>query len=259
MAAKSHPSTVLTATEIRAAVTAASECRSHYPRPVPIPEWKRPVDWAILLVLSPLLAPVMLLITLAIKVLSKGPTFFRQERIGYGGRPFQILKFRTMKVDADVQVHSNHLDQLMRSNTPMTKLDSVDSRLIPGGRWLRATGLDELPQLLNVLKGEMSFVGPRPCMEYEAERYDMGQKRRFGALPGLTGLWQVSGKNRLPFQEMIRLDVCYVENPSLLLDLKILFKTPLAILSQVGDTVGSRQQISNSVGETRTSPGPDPE
>jgi len=239
------------ASEIAEATQARSSTRS-FPAPPAIPAWKRPLDLLLLLAVSPFILPLMLAIALSIKVLSRGPILFRQVRIGYGGRRFELLKFRTMKVNADTQVHSNHLEQLIKSDAPMTKLDLADPRLIPGGRWLRATGLDELPQLLNVLRGDMSLVGPRPCMEYEAEKYDASHKRRFGALPGLTGLWQVSGKNRLSFPEMIRLDVCYVEKPSLLLDLKILLKTPLAILRQVEDTVEAQRRTSPEVpGQSR--------
>lgn len=235
-----------------AEATKARTTQREFPIPAAIPAWKRPLDLLLLVAISPVVLPVMLAIALSIKLLSKGPILFRQHRIGYGGRRFELLKFRTMKVNADIQIHSSHLEQLIKSDAPMTKLDLADPRLIPGGRWLRAIGLDELPQLLNVLRGDMSLVGPRPCTEYEAEKYDASHKRRFGALPGLTGLWQVSGKNRLSFPEMIRLDVCYVENPSLLLDLKIIVKTPLAILRQVEDTVDAQRRTSSEVsGQSR--------
>lgn len=219
----------------------ARPSRYEVPHPPSIPSWKRGLDVFLILLATPFLGPIMILITLAIKLVSKGPILFRQHRIGYAGREFELLKFRTMRADADAQVHNDHLDKLIESEAPMTKLDHLDSRLIPGGRWLRATGLDELPQLFNIFRGEMSLVGPRPCMPYEFARYDASQRCRFGALPGLTGLWQVSGKNRLSFSEMIGLDVCYVNKSSLLLDLKILIKTPRAILTQVRDTARLRQ------------------
>lgn len=217
------------------------------PLPPAIPLWKRGLDLFLILLLAPVLIPVMLATALVIKWLSDGPVLFRQTRIGYGCRRFELLKFRTMKVGADCRMHDEHLDKLIQTQAPMTKLDHQDPRLIPGGRWLRATGLDELPQLLNVLQGTMSFVGPRPCVPTEFAWYGKGQRSRFNGLPGLTGLWQVSGKNRLSFPEMIRLDECYIATVSPLLDLKILLKTPWAILSQVRDTArlrfGPKKQV----------------
>jgi lipopolysaccharide/colanic/teichoic acid biosynthesis glycosyltransferase len=138
-----------------------------------------------------------------------------------------------MHVHADAGLHKGHLSRLMDSNLPMRKLDSAgDPRLIPCGLLLRSLGLDELPQLFNVLRGEMSLVGPRPCVPYEYENYTPRHRQRFRAVPGLTGLWQVSGKNRTTFEEMIDLDIRYARNKSVWLDLKILFKTIPAILSQ---------------------------
>jgi len=125
----------------------------------------------------------------------------------------------------------------MNSEAPMAKMDvRGDSRIIPFGRLLRSSGLDELPQLINVLKGEMSLVGPRPCLAYEADNYLPWQRERFDTVPGLTGLWQVSGKNRTTFNQMIRLDIAYVRRKSLLLDLTIIFKTIPALLDQMWET-----------------------
>jgi lipopolysaccharide/colanic/teichoic acid biosynthesis glycosyltransferase len=127
----------------------------------------------------------------------------------------------------------------------MVKLDAKgDHRLIPLGSFLRATGLDELPQLLNVLRGEMSIVGPRPCLPYEYENYQPRQKRRFEVVPGLTGLWQVSGKNKTTFAEMINLDIFYAENQSLRLDIAIMLRTPPALISQVVEVRGKRRRNS---------------
>jgi lipopolysaccharide/colanic/teichoic acid biosynthesis glycosyltransferase len=141
---------------------------------------------------------------------------------------------------AETRTHEGHLQQLMDDNVPMTKMDDKgDARIIPFGRLLRASGLDELPQLINVLKGEMSLVGPRPCMAYEAAKYLPWQLERFNAVPGLTGLWQVNGKNRTTFTRMIQLDIEYARTKSLFLDLKIIFKTVPALLAQLRDT---RQQ-----------------
>lgn len=210
---------------------------------MPAPRWKRALDVGCILVVSPLLVPLMLLVALAIKLASRGPVFFRQERVGHQGRRFTCFKFRSMVVGADTTVHRDHLNRLIGANLPMTKMDSRnDQRLIPCGRWLRVTALDELPQVLNVLRGEMSLVGPRPCIPYEYEKYEPWQKERFDTLPGLTGLWQVSGKNRTTFTEMMDLDIAYVRNKSLWLDLKIILKTIPALLDQVCDTQVAHRQ-----------------
>ena len=130
----------------------------------------------------------------------------------------------------------------------MVKMDARgDSRLIPGGRLIRASGLDELPQIINVLRGEMSLVGPRPCVPYEYEKYTAWQRNRFRAVPGLTGLWQVSGKNRTTFDEMIRLDIHYAQNKSLSLDLRIMLNTLPALLVQLLDTRGNSKPVAQPV------------
>lgn len=199
-----------------------------------VPAWKRILDVSCILLATPLLVPVCLAIAAGIKFLSPGPVLFKQERIGLRGRRFLCLKFRTMVTDADTKVHQGHLENLMKSDEPMVKLDTHgDPRLIRGGLLLRSLGLDELPQLINVLCGEMSLVGPRPCIAYEYERYLPRHRRRCLTLPGLTGLWQVKGKNKTTFEEMIDLDVQYVREKSLLLDLKILALTLPAVLIQV--------------------------
>jgi len=151
-------------------------------------------------------------------------------------------KFRTMFVRADTGVHREHFSKLIETNAPMAKIDGQrDSRLIPFGWILRATGLDELPQLFNVLKGEMSIVGPRPCIPYECEKYLPWQMERFGAVPGLTGLWQVSGKNRTTFEEMMHLDIEYVRTRSWWLDLRIIAMTMPAVLIQFFETRRQRR------------------
>jgi lipopolysaccharide/colanic/teichoic acid biosynthesis glycosyltransferase len=201
------------------------------------PVWKRTLDIACIVMALPVLVPVMIVIGLLIKVLSDGPVVFRQERIGHRGNPFICLKFRTMAVSSDPDVHRRHLEQVLGSPQPMTKLDMTgDDRLIPLGWLLRATGLDELPQILNVLRGEMSLVGPRPCVPYEYERYQPWQKERFNALPGLTGLWQVSGKNHTTFDEMIRLDIEYSKNLSLWSDIGIMLRTLPALVAQTRES-----------------------
>ena len=146
------------------------------------------------------------------------------------------LKFRTMHCAAETVSHQSHLQELINSDKPMTKLDANgDARIIPFGKILRSSGLDELPQLINVLRGDMSLVGPRPCVPYEAEKYQAWQKERFNAAPGLTGLWQVSGKNRTTFTRMMELDIEYTRRKSLWLDLKIIFMTIPALLVQMWD------------------------
>jgi lipopolysaccharide/colanic/teichoic acid biosynthesis glycosyltransferase len=227
-----------------------------------LPFWKRALDFAIILLFSPIVILVAAAISGLVKLGSPGPILFRQRRVGYQGREFICFKFRTMKVNAETRSHQNHTAHLMKSDVPMTKLDAKkDPRLVPLGAALRATGLDELPQLINVLRGEMSLVGPRPCVLYEYELYEPWQRRRFDAVPGLTGLWQVSGKNRLSFPEMIELDIKYSQSLSLWLDLKIIAKTLPALWVQCMDTraarkhAGEKPRSKDDAGETPALPG----
>jgi exopolysaccharide production protein ExoY len=202
----------------------------------------RCIDVTCCVLALPVLSLSVLLMTVVIRVASPGPIFFRQERVGFQGRRFKIFKFRSMRVGADSTVHQDHFKQLMVSNAPMVKLDAQrDTRLIPGGWILRASGMDELPQIINVLRGEMSIVGPRPCIPGEFEKYLPSQRERVNATPGLTGLWQVSGKNRTTFEEMIRLDIHYVRNVGPRLYLKIILLTPWALAVQVFDTRRARR------------------
>jgi lipopolysaccharide/colanic/teichoic acid biosynthesis glycosyltransferase len=202
-----------------------------------MPIWKLGLDIFGCFLALPVLGCLILLMWIVTQLVSPGPVLFCQERIGYRGRRFKIFKFRTMKVGADTTAHQNHFKQLAESNAPMFKLDARgDPRLIPCGRMLRASGLDELPQIINVLRGELSLVGPRPCIPSELAHYLPAHRERWHAVPGLTGLWQVSGKNRTTFAEMIRLDVHYARNLSLLLDLKIILLTPWALAVQFYDT-----------------------
>jgi lipopolysaccharide/colanic/teichoic acid biosynthesis glycosyltransferase len=202
-----------------------------------LPLWKRALDFALILALLPGIAIIGAIVALIIKFGSRGPVLFRQPRMGYRGKEFTLFKFRTMKHKGDTEVHQKHFTNLIQSQEPMVKLDARrDPRLVPLGAVLRATGLDELPQLINVLKGEMSIVGPRPCLAYEAEKYEPWHRRRFNAVPGLTGLWQVSGKNRTTFNQMCQLDIDYSERMSLWLDLKIILKTLPALWTQCQET-----------------------
>ena len=200
---------------------------------IQVPLWKRSLDILCIFLALPVLIPVSLFIALLIKARSTGPVLFKQERVGLLGQHFTLLKFRTMVVGANPAAHKEYFSELMKAEVPMEKMDSKgDARLIPLGRLLRVTGLDELPQLINVLRGEMSLVGPRPCLPYEARQYLPWQKERFNVVPGLTGLWQVSGKNHTTFTEMIRLDIAYTKRATLWLDLTIIFKTIPALMSQ---------------------------
>jgi lipopolysaccharide/colanic/teichoic acid biosynthesis glycosyltransferase len=201
-----------------------------------VPVWKRPLDLACILVALPGVLVLMGVMAALIKTVSPGPVFFKQERVGHRRQRFLCYKFRTMKPGANTAAHEAHLAGLMKADAPMTKLDAAgDPRLIPGGALLRASGMDELAQIINVWRGEMSLVGPRPCLPYEEQGFCPSQQARFDALPGLTGLWQVSGKNRTTFTEMVTLDTHYVRNQSFWLDVKILASTLAVVMSQVKD------------------------
>lgn len=188
--------------------------------------------------------PLFALIVLLIRLTSKGPAFFRQQRVGQGGRSFECLKFRTMQVGSDPKIHREYVRKLISGSLTSKSAGSGvngiykiqrDPRITPLGRLLRRTSLDELPQFWNVLKGEMSLVGPRPAIPYELESYDYWHRRRILDIkPGITGLWQVHGRSRTTFDEMVRLDLRYAEGWSIWLDLKILFETPKAMLSGEG-------------------------
>ena len=199
-----------------------------------VPRWKRGLDLAVIVLLFPLLLPVAAAIAAWVKLSSRGPVLFRQKRIGHQGKPFTIYKIRSMEDNAPIRQHETHFQKLVVSDRPMQKLDALaDPRLIRGGRFLRNTGLDELPQLINVIRGEMSLVGPRPCLPKEYELFTAFQRERFEATPGLTGYWQVNGKNHTTFTEMIELDVHYLRNRSLWLDVSIMIQTPLVMAAQV--------------------------
>jgi lipopolysaccharide/colanic/teichoic acid biosynthesis glycosyltransferase len=220
----------------------ASTSAPSKPEKVRIPMWKRAMDLTLCVMALPVLGLIAVVMGLIVKISSPGPVLFRQERIGYKGARFVCFKFRTMIEGADTRSHQAYCEGLIASKTSMVKLDAKgDSRLIPGAWLLRATGLDELPQIINIFRGEMSFVGPRPCLPYEFEKYAAWQKQRFNAVPGLTGLWQVSGKNRTSFDEMIKLDIRYSEVRTLWLDLRIILMTVPALVVQVSDTSRARR------------------
>ena len=189
-----------------------------------------------------LLAPLWFLISLLIKSDSKGPVFYMQERVGMDGRIFLVYKFRTMNTDVDSEIHREYQRKFIAGHaeanvgdarTPAYKLRD-DPRITRVGRVLRRFSLDEAPQLLNVLRGDMSIVGPRPPIPYEVEAYELWHRKRLDMKPGVTGLWQVSGRNRLSFEEMVKLDLFYIENWSLLFDVKIILRTILVIFRGEG-------------------------
>lgn len=178
--------------------------------------------------------PFFLAIALLIKLTSKGPVFFSQQRIGEGGDIFTLYKFRTMRQDADDSIHRDFTRSFIEGRMSNSSLDEKapsiykladDPRVTSVGNFLRKTSLDELPQFINILRGEMTIVGPRPPLQYELEYYEEWHKLRLKVKPGLTGLWQVSGRSSVPFNEMVKLDLYYIEHWSLLLDLKIMLRT----------------------------------
>jgi len=185
-------------------------------------------------------APLFLIIAAAIKATSEGPVFFKQQRVGQNGKIFNMLKFRSMTNGCDSSEHQNYIRKYICENNSAAAEPGVyklthDSRITPVGRWLRKTSLDELPQFINVLKGDMSLVGPRPPIPYECDLYETWHRRRLqSCMPGITGLWQVSGRSRTTFDDMVRLDLKYVREWSLWLDIKILIRTPGAVFNGKG-------------------------
>jgi len=211
------------------------------PLPVrPVPLRKRMLDLMCAGVALVVLAPVLLVALLGVRVTSRGPALFRQVRIGRAGMPFTMLKLRTMYVDGDAsaQREFNTRELLDPEFVPPTEdgsyKDADDGRITPIGRFLRRYSLDELPQLVNIVRGDMSLVGPRPSLPWEVELYPEWGRRRAAVPPGVTGLWQVSGRNRLSMIEMLELDRRYVDEWSLRTDLRCLLRTPAAIVQGDG-------------------------
>jgi lipopolysaccharide/colanic/teichoic acid biosynthesis glycosyltransferase len=197
---------------------------------------KRALDLAVALILIVILAPALAILMLLVRSTSAGPALFRQQRLGRDRRPFTMLKLRTMHVGQDDRIHREYVTGLLSAGqeavaspgSGLYKLEA-DPRVTRVGAWLRKTSLDELPQLYNVLRGEMSLVGPRPVLPWEAEMFGGQHQRRFAVRPGLTGLWQVSGRSRLSMTKALELDVEYVVRRSLALDLMILIRTLPAV------------------------------
>lgn len=206
--------------------------------PIVTSRGKRVLDIALATLLLLLVTPACLIIVILIRATSSGPVLFRQSRVGLNGRTFTILKFRTMYHGVSDEVHRRYITSLIvghatREQTGSYKLHD-DVRVTPVGRWLRRSSFDELPQLLNVLKGEMSLVGPRPPLEYEVQSYAPWQRERLRMRPGITGLWQVSGRNRLSYVDMCRIDLDYLREWSLRADLRIIFRTPWVLFVDRG-------------------------
>ena len=187
--------------------------------------------------------PFFLAIALLIKLTSKGPVFFKQERVGENGASFALFKFRTMRTDCDDSLHKEFTRNFIQGRLPEPSLDAGksevykmtdDPRITAVGGVLRKTSLDELPQFINILRGEMTIVGPRPPLLYEYECYDEWHKLRLKVRPGLTGLWQVNGRSTVQFHEMVKMDIYYIENWSLMLDFKIMLKTVPVMLAGTG-------------------------
>jgi lipopolysaccharide/colanic/teichoic acid biosynthesis glycosyltransferase len=203
---------------------------------------KRIIDLTLAIVGLIIAGPAMALIALFIKLDSRGPVLFKQVRIGQGSQPFICYKFRTMYLNADSEVHRRYVHSLIQNQSLESASTASsgayklvhDPRITRVGRILRQTSLDELPQLINVIKGEMSMVGPRPPIPYEMQVYQEWHKQRLAVRPGLSGLWQVQGRSRVPFDEMVRMDLEYIARQSLWLDLKILLLTIPAVLSGKG-------------------------
>ena len=221
--------------------TMPAELRFERPRPV-CDAFKRAMDVTLGALMLTLLLPLLLVIAALVKLTSPGPVLFRQRRIGQSARPFTMLKFRTMKANAEHSVHQKFVTDFIKSGSQPQQSNASqlfkitdDPRVTPVGRFLRKTSLDELPQFWNVLTGDMSLVGPRPPLQYEVEQYRSWHWRRvLEAKPGVTGLWQVAGRSRTTFDEMVRLDLRYVRTRSVWTDLKILLATPRAVVSGRG-------------------------
>ncbi|HEX5593971.1 MAG TPA: sugar transferase [Solirubrobacterales bacterium] len=208
---------------------------------------QRLFDIAFALTLIALFSPILIGVALAVRIDSRGPSFFRQRRVGYREKEFTLYKFRSMRVDADPQGHQEYVTALIKGEGTnpngadgaeggrenLYKL-AVDNRITGVGRWIRKWSLDELPQLFNVVRGDMTLVGPRPAIPYEVAEYPSWYRERFSVKPGLTGYWQVSGRSERTYEEMVRLDIEYAQRRNLGLDLSILLKTPWVVLSRKG-------------------------
>ena len=201
---------------------------------------KRGLDVLIALGMLVVFGPLMLLLALGIRLSSPGPIFYRQTRIGKNGNPFKMLKFRSMQVTNNPDLHREYVQKLIRENLDPAKLGNGslklvgDPRITGLGKYLRKFSLDELPQIFNVLRGEMSIVGPRPPLPYEYEVYKEWHKQRLAVLPGITGLWQATAHNIVSFDEMVKIDIRYIQSATFWLDIKLMFLTPIEMIKGKG-------------------------
>jgi lipopolysaccharide/colanic/teichoic acid biosynthesis glycosyltransferase len=200
---------------------------------------KRLLDVVVTLLLLPFVALVMLLVTIVIRLDSKGPILFRQQRVGLNDEEFELLKFRSMYENSDDSLHRLAIEKYLANealndgNAAYKQLD--DPRVTRVGKYIRKTSLDELPQFLNVLRGQMSLVGPRPPLRYEVDQYTPRDKLRLCGKPGLTGIWQVYARSQVPFEEMVEMDIAYLQRQSLWFDLKLIVLTvPVILLGRGG-------------------------
>jgi undecaprenyl-phosphate galactose phosphotransferase len=192
------------------------------------------LDFLICIIIFVITLPFWFILILLIKTTSAGPIFYKPEVVGKNGKSFLMYKFRSMYHNADTSVHEKHVKSIILNNQLTKKLQN-DNRITTIGRFLRTYSLDEFPQIINVLRGEMKLVGPRPCLSYEALVMEDWHRQRFKVRPGLTGLWQINGRNQVPFNEQIAFDIYYIENRSFRLDIEILLKTiPVVLLGKGG-------------------------
>jgi len=239
-------------------VTAMNDSTTRIPKPAPLRpnhddsdeapvEWigntslsyrviKRIFDVVVSIIALILMAPIFLIISIAVRLTSRGPVFYPQRRLGYHRRPFLMYKFRTM-ANVEPRASNEYLGRLLGGEYGEMGLSSSskmkhDPRITSVGRFLRRTSLDELPQFFNVLKGDMTIVGPRPPIAYEWQAYEKWHKLRLSSTPGITGLWQISARTPMPFDDMVKLDLEYIQKQSVWLDLKILLMTPVAVFRQ---------------------------
>ena len=204
------------------------------PPPSAVPLGKRFVDLCFVLAALPALLSLILIMGIINWLRSPGPFFFRQHRVGHKGKIFECIKLRTMRVDASAATHQNYIEELFKSGKPMSKMErDGDPRMTLGSGTFRASGLDEVPQIINILRGEMTLVGPRPWTPYEHHLLSAEYQQRVNVVPGLTGMWQICGKNRTTVPEMLELDLYYVRNHSFGLDLKIILKTIPMLIAQM--------------------------
>ena len=197
---------------------------------------KRAMDLLISIPALILLSPLLALVAILIKLDSPGPALFTQERVGRYGKKFRMIKFRSMRTDIDDSIHQQHIEAYAKGELDLSKGNKIedDPRITRIGKFIRKTSIDEFPQLINVVKGEMSIIGPRPVPIYEVNQYNLWQSERLDAMPGITGLWQVVRRGRSSFEEQLRLDIRYIRNQSFWLNLKILILTIPAVISKAG-------------------------